>query len=427
MTIACGDGTTTSPDDGNPSVTATGTDVTAGAEQAESVLSSDGLIELKVPRGALPDGTTLQDLSIRPVPQDEIPTSAGLPAVVSYELLPNGLQLQTPVTVKLRVPVPDLSTTLFAYHVSADEWEPLTIDESDFTPEDNTLLLTASLSHFSYIHIFLGDDYSVSDRIDFDPVTVTISASASTLEFGEAVDVTAVVTAPASGLFWSRAPNAGNMQDGVFEVTAAEQPLLFSGRFSGGAMSPGLPSNLTPTRVDDAPATTAVAAGSTFTATQQFRCVGNGFAVMSYWIDGRLPVNVRQDFLIRGKLSTADWRGEIVVYESDTASVDCVMPHIVAVGAPPITTYTLSQEIPFATFFSWSGADCGSVTGSTTSTMVWSHGNKDCEHAGEAHPGTEISLFISGTFPGSEESFELRCNYLSAASGSGFSCEPKAP
>ena len=226
MTIACGDGTTTSPDDGNPSVTATGTDVTAGAEQAESVLSSDGLIELKVPRGALPDGTTLQDLSIRPVPQDEIPTSAGLPAVVSYELLPNGLQLQTPVTVKLRVPVPDLSTTLFAYHVSADEWEPLTIDESDFTPEDNTLLLTASLSHFSYIHIFLGDDYSVSDRIDFDPVTVTISASASTLEFGEAVDVTAVVTAPASGLFWSRAPNAGNMQDGVFEVTAAEQPLL---------------------------------------------------------------------------------------------------------------------------------------------------------------------------------------------------------
>ena len=98
------------------------------------------------------------------------------------------------------------------------------------------------------------------------------------------------------------------------------------------------------------------------------------------------------------------------------------MPKIVASAAPPLTTYTLSPEIPSATHFVWSGADCGSVTDSIKSTMVWDHGREGCEHAGEAHPGTEITALVNGTFPISGESFELRCTYVSAASGEGEEC-----
>lgn len=422
VTIACGGGTAAPPEDSDASPTATRTAATSDVEQSPSIVSSDGLVELSVPDGALPDGITITDLSIRPVPQDDIPTTGGVAAVAAYELLPNGLQLRSPVTVDLRLTLDDLSTTLFAYHFSDDGWEPLTVHESESDPEKKTLLVTLSLSHFSYIHIFLGDDYQVSESIDFDPLTVTVAASASEVRFGESVDLTATVVAPAGGLFWSRAPNAGNLQDGVFEVTVSEQPLSLNGRFDGGALSPGLQSNLAPARVDDAPAGSALAAGSTFTVTQQFRCIGDGPAVMSYWADARVPVNVRQDFLIRGELSTANWRGEIAAYESDTASIECVMPHIVAVGAPPITTYALSPEVPIATFFAWSGADCGSVTGSTTSTMIWHHGEEGCEHYGESHPGAGITVLVKGTFPVSGKTFEMRCNYRSAASGEGAAC-----
>ena len=98
------------------------------------------------------------------------------------------------------------------------------------------------------------------------------------------------------------------------------------------------------------------------------------------------------------------------------------MPKIVASAAPPLTTYTLSPEIPSATFFSWSGANCGSTTGITAKTMVWDHGGEGCEHAGLPHLDATISLFMTGTFPISGEVFELRCNYTGAASGEGGSC-----
>lgn len=96
---------------------------------------------------------------------------------------------------------------------------------------------------------------------------------------------------------------------------------------------------------------------------------------------------------------------------------------IKATAAPPFTTYTLSPGIPVgASFFAWSGANCGSVTGSTTSTMVWDHGGAGCAHAGEAHPDATISLLLTGTFPISGGSFELRCIYTGAASGEGPEC-----
>lgn len=97
-------------------------------------------------------------------------------------------------------------------------------------------------------------------------------------------------------------------------------------------------------------------------------------------------------------------------------SGECTLPPIVAVLSAPVTTYTI--DLPAGDFtFGWSGADCGTASGTDTNTYVWSHDDEDCEHAGEAHDGTPISLLIV------TDKFEARCSYVSAASGTGPKCE----
>ena len=110
---------------------------------------------------------------------------------------------------------------------------------------------------------------------------------------------------------------------------------------------------------------------------------------------------------------------------------------ILAEAAPPLTTYTVSSFTSFrggVSSFEWSGPNCGSATGSTTSTLVWDHGGEGCEHTGEDHPDATIFLYITGDLPtsdavfamtgASEKSVELECTYTGAASGAGPSCVP---
>lgn len=94
----------------------------------------------------------------------------------------------------------------------------------------------------------------------------------------------------------------------------------------------------------------------------------------------------------------------------------CVAPHIKAVLSAPITTYRL-VDLPATVdaSFVWTGTDCGSVSGTRTDTLVWSH---NCNHVGIAHPTTMIMLRIT------IGDIELRCTYTSARTGSGPPCTP---
>ncbi len=195
---------------------------------------------------------------------------------------------------------------------------------------------------------------------------------------------------------------------------ATERPWFIIGIFSAfGSVSP--------TAVTDRPPRTSVT-GNQFTVTETFTCVRGGTARMNY-----VALIDQQMWLISYYESTGNTNRHLPdrLWKATAAElwdVECGMPKIVASAAPPLTAYTLSPEISSATHFAWSGANCGSVTGSTTSTMVWDHDEEGCEHAGEAHPDAEISVLVNGKFPVSGESFELRCNYRSAASGEGPTC-----
>ncbi len=177
-----------------------------------------------------------------------------------------------------------------------------------------------------------------------------------------------------------------------------------------------------PTEVVDRPPLTGGMNQATFTIpAETFECTAAGSVRVDYRGTAGyhvMPVDVAEAWVLYGELQD---RTEEIVKSSE--SVQCVMPRITAAAAPPFTTYTLSPGIPGgASFFAWSGANCGSITGSTTNTMIWNHGEEGCEHAGEAHPDATISLLITGTFPVSGESYELRCTYPGAASGEGPEC-----
>lgn len=394
-------------------------------EGITTVASPDGLAVLEIPDGALPDGITAADVTVNAISLDDRPAMEGLAVAAAYEFLPNGLELRTPAALTIRVRFEVVPGALLIAHESDNAWELLPIVDSDFDEEEGTVTLSTLLSHFSVATLYrtLGSDLELSEMIDLDlnPLTVDASVSASKVHVGNSFEFSATLATVAKpGLYWSRAPNAANLQDGKFELFVTDDPVMFKGRLntSDGSMGSG---PVTPTRVDEPSGWTPLTGGS-YEFKQTLECVDGGTASMTYWMYGKVPIEARKEYLIDDKLTEGRSSGHISTFELDGAFLECVMPKIVASAAPPVTTYTLSPEISTATHFAWSGADCGSVTGSTTNTMAWSHGSEDCEHAGEAHPASQITVLVTGNFPESGTAFEMRCNYQSAASGAGAEC-----
>ncbi len=114
---------------------------------------------------------------------------------------------------------------------------------------------------------------------------------------------------------------------------------------------------------------------------------------------------------------------KIDIFEQE--SIDCVtIPPINALFVDSISTTTYSIDVDFADGyrFVWSGPNCGETTGIDLRTMIWVHGSDDqdkvCEHAGEAHKGTIISVLVVAT-----DGREWRCTIDGAATGTGELCE----
>ncbi len=368
-----------------------------------TVEAGDGSAVLSIPAGALPEGVTLEDIEIREVSDDPdlFVATEGDPPLAVFRLEPDGLQFSEPVTLTVQLQVEDPSGQLFAVHVFGDEAELITDVESEVDPESNMLTASMQLTHFSAVWVtYVANVFEVE-----------VSASASEVPVGGTFEVSVVVT---------RTAEAGQLIEtltvpaGEFYHSMTDDPWQLEGSMSGAGP-------IAPKEVEDIPSLTSVSGPTFIVPPEEFECASAGPAHTVY--------AAAIHYQLRAVVVVQDYGGLESEPSARTANikgfsnqVQCVMPKIVASAAPPLTTYTLSPEIPSATSFGWSGADCGSVTGSTTSTMVWSHGEEGCEHAGEAHPGAQISVLVSGTFPVSGESYELRCTYRSAASGEGVEC-----
>lgn len=376
------------------------------------VESSNGELTLDIPAGALPPGIAAEDITISDVTDSPefLVQSDGGPTVAILRLEPQGLEFSEPVVLTVRqLQVVDPGLQLFVLHVSGDDADVITDPVTEVDPVTNTLTASISVTHFSTFVYYVSEVFG-------DWVKAEITPPTSNIGFGETFDAT--VTASQSVLPGQLVREFTFDGPGISDPGAkwlffmSTGPWTLTGRASGFRA-------VAPSNIDDVPASTSVA-GLTFSQPVTFECTSGDIGGVSYspLADFTLKkVSVSPRFGTKELDPVSQHAGDF-----ESAIVNCDMPSIVAAAGPPLTTYTVSPAIPGATSpsFGWSGANCGSVTGSTTSTMVWNHGSEDCEHAGEAHPDAKISVLVTGTFVVSGLPYELRCEYTGAASGKGF-------
>lgn len=369
---------------------------------------------MDIPAGALPRGVAADDIEIRDVKDspDFLVETAGDPTLAVVLLEPLGLEFSQPVTLTVRqLPVEDPVRQLLVLHTFGDDAELITDPVGQVDLQTNTITASIPLTHFSLVIVTYVDDFLKGE----------ITPPASKFVFGEAFDVTVTATrivAPGQLIKEFTFSGSGIRDPGSkWLFYMSDGPWTLTGYASGFR-------GVTPRRIEDVPPPSTSITGPTFTSQVKFECTSEDIGGVGY-----SPV---ASFTLR-KVSESPEFGTSELdpesqHDSDFASAiaDCDMPTIAASAAPPLTTYTLSPAIPEATgpSFAWSGANCGSVTGSTTSTMVWDHGSEDCWSGGVSQSDATISVLVVGTFPVSGDPFELRCNYTGAASGkSPLSCE----
>ena len=377
-----------------------------------TITTPGGQISLIIPIDALPEGVTLEDIKIRDVIDDPefSVESDGEPALAVVLLEPVGLELSKPVTLTVRqLPVEDPIRQLFVLHISGEDAgqsaELITGVESEIDPETNKLTASIPLTHFSFVTVVHVQDL----------VKAEITSSVSEALFGESFEATLKATRTAAP--GELIKTITFTDDGSKWLFYMSDPWTLMGK-ARGARSVG------PRTIENVPPTTSLT-GQTFTSKVMFECIkGGGFSSMGYSANATFKLRKVWDSPEFG-VTEEGLESKYDTY-TDAVSIDCDMPKIVALAAPPFTTYTLSPGNPGgASSFLWSGQDCGSATGVSTDTMVWKHGGEgaeDCKHEGVAHPDTTITLLVTGTFPISGESYKLRCTYQSAASGEGPEC-----
>lgn len=119
----------------------------AGAEPFDGVVveSSDGLASLAIPTGALPEGVSTSEITIESIVVDDAQSSEGVVTIAAYELLPDGLELSAPAT--LRIPVDDTPSGAYAVWHLTEETEELL--ETRLAASGDALEL--DIEHFSHV------------------------------------------------------------------------------------------------------------------------------------------------------------------------------------------------------------------------------------------------------------------------------------
>ena len=376
--------------------------------EALEVSSLDGAAVLTIPAGALPAGVGPDDVSIADITADAAALTEGVTLLAAYELRPSGLQFPEPVTLTVRLPFTPGQPHDFVLLGDAGEFEVLRATLAEVDGEAREAVWAVAVPHFSSVHIFAV----ARDGVTLEPrpiPDVNVGEAFTALVLVQRGDWEGEATVRLVFLGEDAPPPITRLT--IF-TTTGEWTLAGDFRAAG---------PVTPTEGTNPDPRMAFADRSEFLVEQAFTCTAVGTFTISYTADAELAVSRRAvetqgGEIISDEVVTPPLGPEAVQAIGVAALSGVCRDQIVAQAATPITTY--SVEVPGdAGTFTWSGTDCGSVTGSTTNTFVWNHGEEDCVHVGEAHPTTVIELVMV------IEEIEWRCTYVSAASGTGPLCE----
>lgn len=393
-----------------------GGDEAAPATPPETVIvADDGTAALSVAADALPAGLTADDIAVERIDATATSGSPTTTLLAAYRLLPDGTEFARPVTLELSVELRE-GSSIVPLIFTGSTLEGFDSDSLAlaFDPDTGLTTISLKLDHFSdviliesgaLIEVEIG---TISDRAvgSTAPVEVTVTRGSYEWDRTEVLEY----SDGARGFMIERATTVGGNEAG--------ERWLFNGKWR--ATDPLTPSeSMNPYRSFHPYSTSSVDVSESFT------CNGTGDFLIGFTGTVGVHMAISTTTIIPDGSSFGPYESRIWTTQSAPVGggASCVMPAIVASGAPPITMYTLSPEMSGGAMqYAWSGADCGTASGSTSKTYVWHHGSEECEHAGEAHPGTEISVLATRIPTGEGRTIELRCTYVSAAYGTGPKC-----
>lgn len=372
---------------------------TSEAPEAITVASAGGSaasgeISISIPADALPDGVSPSDVSIEAISADDLILSVeNAEVVAAYRLLPDGLVLSEPATVALRVPVEQASGGLALLHLNSEGPSPL--DKVTVTVDGAGEVATVEtmITHFSDLAAL---------QMGFFTVEVFVAKNVFTVgdTFGAGVRVN-----PTGATFSLRSEGSGTVYstDSVF----------VDGFWTG--HSPAITPNLIRDRPSYAPL------GAQYENNELFVCAeeSSSFSVAHH---------AQIEYGFKRTITAADGSTETQIAAIfglttidlvDSEPIDCVLVEpIQALLADGTTIYSVNVDPDSGYRFAWSGPDCGSTSALNASSMSWSHKDDEgCEHGGDIHKGTLITLTVTG------DDFEVRCTYPGADTGTGPPCK----
>ncbi|MFC1962745.1 hypothetical protein ACFLWB_01960 [Chloroflexota bacterium] len=120
-------------------------------ETAPQIVSDDKQATLSIPEGALLEGTKLEDISITKLGGKELDESV----YAIYELKPDGVTFEKPVTVSITAPAREGDISLLLSY-DGNSVEFIDTTEVSLDKSANTVSVTAPIEHFSRLKFVEG-------------------------------------------------------------------------------------------------------------------------------------------------------------------------------------------------------------------------------------------------------------------------------
>jgi hypothetical protein len=231
------------------------------------VISDDGAATLVVPDWALPEGISLDDISITRIDDSPFP---------HYDLQPDGLVFDDAVTLTIDLPGAD-GTIPQLIHISDGVAEVPDVSVV-IDPEANETQVSAEISHFSQIAVG-----TVNERFFDDTFVVTLDR-------------------PANGFVHGPVQYTGRIQRQAFDRTGLPATVTVSGELLAGT------ANLTPHSLRDKPSSTSLIGNSTYSLSgSDVTCTAAGTAHLQLWTEFEVTY-----WAVRrlGPWPWSEWEGE---------------------------------------------------------------------------------------------------------------------
>ncbi|MFC2067938.1 hypothetical protein ACFLTP_02870 [Chloroflexota bacterium] len=148
-------------------------DESSGGEFVVEISNDTGSIELEIPEGALPVGVNEQDISITPVLESEVEEG-----VVMYELKPDGLEFNKPVTVTITQEAGPGEVIPMLFLITDEEFEIIPDTVVEISLDTGKTSISGDITHFTRVgtdymnsiftyYIYSGGDGFIGDTFPF--------------------------------------------------------------------------------------------------------------------------------------------------------------------------------------------------------------------------------------------------------------------